>query len=128
MRALFLLAILFSTISCGTKAPPPAADVGLPTCQRLQRVHIGDGSMIGVFDALKRDFPEWAQAVQTAPSTAVPWVGLPFTVGCDAEAYNQITVQKATCADLEDLLVHPHRWSEVYTNAYALEAPPTLAP
>lgn len=131
MRRLVLLAIVISSISCGPKAPPPtvgADGATLSPCQRLQRAHVGDGSLIGVFDQLKRDFPDWAQPPQGASSAKVPWVGLPFTVVCDVEAYNQITVAQATCGDVHALLTDPSRWSEVYTNAYAIEAPPTLTP
>lgn len=129
MRRLVLLTILISSISCGSKAPLPV-DGGAPLtpCQRLQATPIGDGSLIGVSNALKHDFPDWAQAAQAVPATKVPWIGLPFTVACDVEVYNQIIVSKATCADLQALLVHPHRWHEFYTNVYSLDAPETLTP
>lgn len=128
MRSLVLLAIVIASLSCRTKPASPPADTGAPVCQRLQRDPILDGSLVGVHEALKRDFPDWARTTQPDTSAKLPWVGLPFSVSCNVEAYNQIVVSGATCDDVEALLIDPGRWPEVYTNAHAIEAPPTLMP
>lgn len=136
MKALTLLAIVLSITSCRSQAPPPIDGGGgapLSTCERLQRLPIGDGSILAVYDSLKRDFPEWARPVPAGSPAKAQWVGLPFATVCDragydAVAYNEIDVAKATCGEVEALLVAPARWPEVYTNVYALEAPAALTP